>query len=185
MVLGVGNLLLGDDGVGPAVVDALRQAVGTGTGEPIAAGPGGRRLPGAGVPAPGPALPPGTVLVDGGTRGLALLPEITGARAVVLVDAVDLGPHHPPGTVHVLQGPALGDVYRPRATAHQVGVSDLIAVARFCRRLPGRLALVGLQPADTRTRVGLSPAVAVAVPAAVEETRRRCWSLHRAGAASA
>jgi hydrogenase maturation protease len=147
VVLGVGNLLLGDDGLGPATVDALRQEAG---------------------------LPSGTVLVDGGTRGLALLPQIAAADALVLVDAVDLGPGHPPGTLHVVAGDGIGDVYRPRATAHQVGVSDLIAVARFARALPERVVLVGLQPADTSTRVGLSQHVAAALPTALTEVRVQC-----------
>jgi hydrogenase maturation protease len=77
VVIGVGNLLLGDDAAGLRVVQALRRRAD--------AEPG--------------ALPPGTRLVDGGTLGLDLLRVLRGAGALVVVDAADRGAT--PGTVTV------------------------------------------------------------------------------------
>jgi hydrogenase maturation protease len=77
VVIGVGNLLLGDDGAGIRVVHALRRWAD--------AGPG--------------VLPPGTRLVDGGTLGLDLLRVLQGAGTLVVVDAADRGTA--PGTVTV------------------------------------------------------------------------------------
>jgi hydrogenase maturation protease len=162
VVLGIGNLLLGDDGLGPIVV---RELVRDGPLDAVAGTPAG--------------LPPGTDLVDGGTTGLALLPTVAGARALVVVDAVDIG-GHPPGTVHVLTGPRIGDAYRPRLTAHQVGAGDLIGTARLSGTLPERVALVGVQPESLGLGVGLGPAVTAALPQAVATVRSWCWRLHGA-----
>ncbi len=82
-VIGVGNVLLGDDGVGVAVIEMLRTA----------------------VVDVGPALPADTRLVDGGTLGLDLLGFVREAAALVFVDAVDNG--FRPGTVCVLRGTEL------------------------------------------------------------------------------
>ena len=85
LVLGIGNALRGDDGVGPRVVDAL-------------AGTADRD---------GGALPEGTVLRDGGTAGIGLLFEVLAARRVIVVDAV--APGGMPGTVTTLQATGEGD----------------------------------------------------------------------------
>ncbi|OGO55977.1 MAG: hypothetical protein A2V85_04135 [Chloroflexi bacterium RBG_16_72_14] len=77
VVIGVGNLLLGDDAAGLRVVGALRRRAG----------------------ADPDALPPGTRLVDGGTLGLDLVRVLRGAGALVVVDAADRGAS--PGTVTV------------------------------------------------------------------------------------
>jgi hydrogenase maturation protease len=71
VVLGLGNILLGDEGVGVHVVEALRRAGGL----------------------------PGVELVDGGTAGLSLLPYFDGARLVIVVDAAQDGA--PTGTVRL------------------------------------------------------------------------------------
>ncbi len=98
-MIGVGNVLRGDDAVGVRVVEGLRAAV---AGDPH-------------------ALPAGTRLVDGGTLGLDLLRSIRDARAVVLVDAVRLG--GPAGTVSVLRGDGPSTRRRRPPTARPRGRS--------------------------------------------------------------
>lgn len=85
LVLGIGNVLRRDDGIGPRVVDALARGAGDASGE---------------------ALPDGTVLRDGGTAGVGLLFEVLAARRVVVVDAV--ASPDPPGTISIRRG-SLGD----------------------------------------------------------------------------
>ncbi|MEW6225307.1 MAG: hydrogenase maturation protease [Chloroflexota bacterium] len=100
VVIGVGNLLLGDDAVGLRVVEALRRLAD--------AEPG--------------VLPAGTGLVDGGTLGLGLLSHLHGAGALVIVDAADRGAA--PGTVSVRRDTELeGDhaVTRLLAAARLLG----------------------------------------------------------------
>jgi hydrogenase maturation protease len=147
VVIGVGNVLLRDDGVGVRVVEALRSVA--------ALDPS--------------ALPEATRLVDGGTLGVDLLPAVGGARSLLLLDAVDLD--QPAGTVSVLRGDdilAAGGAWGGRVPG---GVGELISVARLMGWLPGPVALVGIQVDDTSYGEGLSDPVAAALPCAVERAR--------------
>jgi hydrogenase maturation protease len=145
VVLALGNTLLRDDGVGVAILHAL---------ESEAARWGGQ-----------------VEFVDGGTQGLALLGVLSGRRTAVILDAVALGAA--PGTVHVLSA---DDAVRIRShrstTAHEGNAGELLAAARLLGDLPERTFIVGIEPEEVRTGVGLSDAVARSVPEAVERARR-------------
>ena len=141
LVLGVGNLLLRDEGVGVQVIQALE------------------RLPEG-------TLQPDVRLVDGGTLGLDLLPLIDEAAAVVLVDAVNL--RREPGAVAVIRGEALGAALAGHVSPHQVGVGDLIGAARLAGIIPPFVSLVAIQPASIEIGLELTPAVEAAVPMAVD-----------------
>lgn len=117
LVLGLGNVLLGDDGIGAAAVDALERDY---------------------------RLPSGVRLVEGGTLGLSLLDEIADARHVILVDAV--AADAPPGTLVRLDGAEVMDAVRDRLSVHQVGVADLLNAARLIGRYPASVVLLGLVP---------------------------------------
>lgn len=161
LVLGVGNLLLRDEGVGVHVARALADASESQDG----------------------GLPPGTQVVDGGTLGLDLLPLLADADGVVLVDAANL--HSEPGTVAVLRGDALASGMAGHLSPHQVGLGDLLAAARLTSSLPAQLALVAIQPQDIGPGVELTPALLAALPRAVDLVRVECWDQARAGSAAA
>ena len=138
LVLGVGNLLWADEGVGPRLIELLRLRGRTGDAE----------------------------LVDGGTQGLYLLPLLTGAERVVLLDAVDLG--RPPGEVVVLEGEGISALGQGRPLSlHQTSLHDLLAAAVLIGQSPAQLRLVGIQVADTSSwGSGLTPMVEAALPEA-------------------
>ena len=139
LVLGLGNVLLEDDGVGAAAVALLRDWY---------------------------EAPPGVSVLDGGTLGLSLLPYLEGADAVILVDAVRTDA--PPGSFVRLTGEDVAPAVATRLSAHQVGVADLLDGARWLGCYPRRVVLLGLVPASMELRVGLSPSVQPALPALVE-----------------
>ena len=143
VVIGVGNVLRRDDGVGVRLVEELRCVT--------------AREPGA--------LPGATRLVDGGTLGLDLLAHVEGARSLLFLDAVDLG--QPAGTVSVLHGDAIEATVDTWGRTLPGGVGELLAMARLAGCLPRRVALVGVQAADTTDGLGLSACVEAAVPSAV------------------
>jgi hydrogenase maturation protease len=143
-VIGVGNVLRGDDAVGVRVVEGLRTALDF---DPH-------------------ALPARTRLVDGGTLGLDLLRTIRDARAVVLVDAVHLG--RAVGTVSVLRGDEIAGTAGPRDGTTPGAVGELLATARLLGWLPADVAMVGIEVADIDFGIGLSPEVAAALPVAVD-----------------
>jgi hydrogenase maturation protease len=137
-VLGIGNRLLGDDGAGPAVIAQLMS---------------------------GAAAPSGVIYQDGGTIGLALLPEIEDAAGFIAIDAAEL--NAPPATVSVFEGGAMDALLSSRKlSVHEAGLSDLLSAAALSGTLPSRRALVAIQPATVEWGLILSPAVAEAIPAA-------------------
>ena len=148
VVIGVGNALLRDDGVGVRVVESLRRAAGR---EPD-------------------VLPPLTRLVDGGTLGIDLLREMHPARAVLLVDGVDLGLE--PGTVEVLRDDALAAAGGRLTGGSSGGIGELLALGRLMDWLPAPVALVGIQVAEVTFDLGLSAPVASALPLATETALR-------------
>jgi hydrogenase maturation protease len=148
-VLGIGNILLGDDGIGVRVVQEL-------------AGDAG--------------LPPATEVVDGGTRGLELLPLVAASSALVIVDGIDVGA--PPGSLHTYPNNLLAAAAGTHLTVHQVGLADLVGTARLAGMVPSQLVLVGIQVATTSVGVGLSRPVELAVPAAVSTVKSWCTTFH-------
>ncbi len=141
LVLGVGNVLMADDGIGVHVI---------------------RRLAAEHVP-------DGVRMVDGGTLGLDLLPMVADARALIVVDAVDM--QEAPGTVRVLRGAELHSALGGHISPHQVGLGDLLAVGRLTGDLPDQLALVGIQPGVVEVGLELTAACAGAIPHAVAAVR--------------
>ncbi len=149
LVLGLGNPLLADDGVGLVLLDRVRQA--------------------------GP-WPGGVTFEDGGTWGLSLLPALEDADAVLVLDAVRTSAL--PGTVRWAQDDAIPRLYRRPASPHQVDLAEVLAAATLLGVLPRRMAVVGVEPADVATlRVGLSAPVRAAVDLAAGQACRilRGW----------
>jgi hydrogenase maturation protease len=159
VVLGVGNVLLRDDGVGVRVIEELRRLV---VDDPV-------------------ALPAGTRLVDGGTLGLGLLDTVRGAGSLLLLDAVNLD--REAGTISVLRGDAIDAAGGPGMGAIPGSVGELLAVARLMGWLPDPVTLVGVQVGDTGSGIGLSPRVEVAVSDAVEMARTELRALDEHAAA--
>ena len=139
LVLGLGNLLCGDDGVGAVAVHLLE-----------------RRY----------RVPEGVQVLDGGTLGLSLLPLLEQARVAILVDAIRTG--DPPGTLVRLEGDDVAPAVAARLSVHQVGVADLLEAARWRGRYPPRLILLGIVPESLELGVHRTAAVEAALPSLVE-----------------
>jgi hydrogenase maturation protease len=139
LVLGLGNVLLRDDGVGSAAIARLR----------------------AYYDAPGDVR-----VLDGGTLGLALLPYLQEAEQVILVDAIRSD--EAPGSLVRIDGEMVAPAVATRLSPHQIGVSDLLDGARWLDRYPSDLVLLGIVPSAIDLAVGLSPGVAQTLPALVE-----------------
>lgn len=140
LILGLGNVLCSDDGLGAAAVTEL-----------------GRRY----------ACPEGVEIADGGTLGLTLLPLLTSAENAILVDAVRAP--GPAGSLVRLDGADVAPAAMERLSPHQIGVADLLYGARWLGRYPGTLVLLGLVPETIELGLSRSPAVTAALPRLVEE----------------
>jgi hydrogenase maturation protease len=139
VVIGLGNPLMGDDGLGLAALDRLDRGWDPG---------------------------PGVVLVDGGTWGMNLLPMIEDAGRLVLLDAIDTGTT--PGTLVELDRPQIPRYLATKISPHQVDLRDVLALAELRRTLPDDTVAVGLQPARVALGDTLSSVVAAALPTLVE-----------------
>jgi hydrogenase maturation protease len=140
LVLGLGNLLCGDDGLGAAAVARLDRDW---------------------------EAPDGTLVLDGGTLGLALLPYFEDAHDVILVDAIR--GDGPAGALVRLTGEEVAPAVLHRLSPHQIGVADILDGARLHGRCPDRLVLLGLVPLTFRLGIERSPAVESRLPRLVEE----------------
>ncbi len=139
LVLGLGNVLCGDDGLGAVAVHLLQRSY---------------------------RVPEGAVVLDGGTLGLSLLPYLEEAREAILVDAIrDDGP---PGTLVRLEGDDVAPALASRLSVHQVGVADLLDGARWRERYPSRLILLGIVPETLELGFARSPAVEAALPELID-----------------
>jgi hydrogenase maturation protease len=143
LVLGLGNVLLGDDGVGPLALERLERDY---------------------------RVPLGVRLAEGGTLGLALLDEIARAEHLILVDAV--ATEAPPGTLVRLDGEAVRDAVRDRLSVHQVGVADLLDSARLIGCYPDSVVLLGIVPERIGLSVTRTRAVDAALPTLVSAVVR-------------
>jgi hydrogenase maturation protease len=138
-VLGLGNVLMTDDGLGPAVLRAFTREYSVGQ----------------------------DVLVeDLGTPGLDLSPWFADATLVILVDTVNAP--LPPGSVRLYRkSDLIGQAPGVRVSPHDPGVKETLLALEFAGRAPRDVALIGVVPAVTTMGLDLTPAVAAAVPVAV------------------
>lgn len=129
LLVGLGNILLRDEGVGVHAVEALRKRFDF----------------------------PGVDLLDGGTLGLDLLPWIEAREKVLFIDAVNF--QQDPGTIAVREDRDIPSFLGPRLSFHHVGLPDLLFAMSFLGREPARIALVGMQPEDIEAGLTLSDTV--------------------------
>jgi len=149
-ILGVGNTLCTDDGLGPAVVASLQ-----------------RQWHGDGV-----------AIVDGGTLGMSLLPLLEDTEKLLLVDAIRTD--DPPGSLVRLEGEDVLPAVRLRLSPHQVGVADLLDSARLLGTMPDKVILIGLVPESIGLGFGLTERIAAALPTLTEAILKEAESLgHR------
>lgn len=136
LVLGLGNPLRGDDGIGPRIIEGLTRR----------------------------ELPEGVVALDGGTGGLDLMHILAEWERAVIVDAADCGREpgqfvrFAPDQAQLLGAP-------DRFSFHHAGLSEVLTLADALGRSLPEMVIFGVQPAQIGWGEGLSPAVEAAIPA--------------------
>lgn len=135
VVLGVGNVLMSDEGVGVHAVTALET---------------------------GYALPEGVRCVDGGTSTHELLGDLEDLDHLIVIDAVSAG--LAPGAMIRLEGAEVPSAFTTKLSPHQVGIADLLATLTFIGRAPKHVVLFGVEPVRLTLDMSLSEVVAARVP---------------------
>jgi hydrogenase maturation protease len=138
VVLGLGNTLHSDDGIGPQAIERLRSD---------------------------PRVPEDVALIEGGTLGLELLTYIWDCSYLLVLDAVDVG--QPPGTLVRMASQEL-QTLTGKGSAHQLGVADLLVALRVLAQRQPTVVLLGVQPATTDWGTELSPAVEAVMGSLIE-----------------
>ena len=163
-VLGLGNVMRTDDGVGMEALAAL--------------GADPRLLD---MGSPGLGKPGSVRLIEGGILGLDLLYSVEGAENLLVLDAVDAG--EAAGTLMRFEGDAVDKLPCGRSV-HLLGLSDLLGAMRLLECAPQRTMLLGIQPGETGWGTTLTPLVAKAIPGLLNATllQIKVWLGARHGA---
>lgn len=142
LVLGIGNILLRDEGIGVRAVEALSAG----------------------------DWPDTIELADGGTGGTNLVELIAGRRKVIVIDAMDAGAE--PGTILRLTPDQLAPADRPHYSVHEFGLLETLQFAERLGCAPTEVVVLGVQPATLESGLELSPELAAAIPRIIEAVRR-------------
>lgn len=140
LVLGIGNLLLGDEAIGVRIVEALEQ----------------RYL-----------LPPHVEVLDGGTSGMDLLDVMANRDHLIVADAVLTGDE--PGSVVMLHDDEIPAMFTRKVSPHQIGLADVLMALRLTGEFPARLTLVGVVPQTLEPGIALSSVVQQALEPALQQ----------------
>jgi hydrogenase maturation protease len=149
-VVGIGNVLLGDDGVGVWLVQRLLSAY---------------------------TFEPEIEILDGGTLGLGLVTYLSDTDRLLIIDAAATGAA--PGTVVVLRESDVPAILRATLSAHEASLCDLLAALTLLGRTPGEFVAIGIEPQNMTPSIELSSVVHDALEHAEREviTQLAAWGV--------
>ncbi len=141
LLIGLGNLIMGDEGIGVQAINAIRQRY---------------------------SFEPPVEVVDGGTLGLDLLLYFEQRDAVVIVDAVNFGKE--PGYIGLLRDDEVPAQINTKLTVHHIGLSDILSSLKLLGKSPKRITLVGIQPESIEFSLNLSSTLKARFQELIETT---------------
>lgn len=127
LILGIGNILLKDEGIGVHVANKLKEM----------------------------QLPPDVEVMDGGTLGIDLLFYIEGRKKVIVIDTVTAG--EPPGTMYRFTDKDLVMKKSALRSAHGIDFTDVIKAAQMLGTKPEEIVFIGVEPEVIDEGLELSP----------------------------
>ena len=143
-VIGLGNILFGDEGFGVEAVRRLEKEL--------------------------PELPDTVQFIDGGTQGIYLLDYIESADAILIYDAII--PPDFDRRIYVYTDGELPAFIHRKMSSHQMGLSELLSVANLHGKVPEKVVLIGVPPRELELGSGISQPVEELLVDAVEEGKR-------------
>ena len=139
LVIGMGNILMQDEGVGVRAIEDLECRY---------------------------HIPDEIYVMDGGTTGTELLEPMRGIKHLIVADAVSTGA--PPGTLVRLADDDVPTFFQTKISNHQLGLSDLLAVLTVTGDAPEHVTIIGMEPFFLENKLGLSPQASAGLPDMVE-----------------
>ena len=138
-VLGIGNIILRDEGFGVTVVEALQREY---------------------------DFPESVQVIDGGTLGAELMYFIEGTKKLIVIDAIS--GNGEPGTFFRFDGPAVQAYFQDKISMHELGIQDVLAALQVRDKAVAEVLVFGYQPFSLEAGVGLTPPMEALVEPAME-----------------
>lgn len=130
LVLGIGNIFLSDEAVGVRVIEALQQRFN---------------------------LPDNLDVIDGGTCGFELMPDMANRDHLIVVDAVLAS--QPAGSMLILKDEEVPAVFTRKISPHQLGLADVLSALKMTDEFPPKITLIGIVPKSMDFKIELSNTV--------------------------
>jgi hydrogenase maturation protease len=128
LVIGMGNILMQDEGIGVRAVEELESRY---------------------------IIPEAVTVLDGGTTGFELFEPMRNCRYLIVADGVNTGA--PPGTIVRIANDDIPAFFQTKLSNHQLGLSDLLALLRLKAEEPEQVVIIGMVPHSLENKLGLSP----------------------------
>lgn len=138
-VLGIGNVLLSDEGLGVRALERMEELY---------------------------DFPEEVQLIDGGTLGIDLLYHLEGVRKLLVLDAVSGG--KPPGTLYVFKGEQVKTYFRRKVSMHEIGFQEVLALMEVMEKPIPEIVVMGIEPKSLELGTELSPEVEEKIPELIE-----------------
>lgn len=140
LVLGLGNILMQDEGIGVRAIERLRK---------------------------GYLFPEEVEVLDGGTAGMALYEHVVEREHLIVIDAVKTG--QPAGTVVQLQNDEVPAFLQNKVSPHQLALSDILATLKIAGEQVPQVRVIGVEPLSLEMGLELSETVAAQLDTLVEQ----------------
>ncbi|MEN8167409.1 MAG: HyaD/HybD family hydrogenase maturation endopeptidase [Pseudomonadota bacterium] len=141
LVLGLGNILLQDEGIGVRVVQKLQHDF---------------------------LMPAQVEVLDGGTAGMALYEHVIDRTHLIVIDAVKTG--RPPGSIIILEDEEVPAFFHNKISPHQLALSDILAALLIEGKPLPEITLIGIEPVRLKTGIDLSECVLAKLDLLIEMT---------------
>lgn len=128
LVIGMGNVLMQDEGIGVRAVEELESRY---------------------------IIPDGVTVLDGGTAGMELFEPMRNCDQLIVADGVNTG--DPFGTIVRIANDDIPAFFQTKISNHQLGLSDLLALLELKSEAPEHVAIIGMVPHSLENKLGLSP----------------------------
>ena len=149
VVLGVGNILLSDEGFGVRVAEALSQRF---------------------------RFPDVVEVLDGGTLGIELMRFLDGAQRLILIDAIHGAK---PGSFRIIKGDDVRLYFQEKVSLHEMGIQEVLASLVVMEKPIAEIVVIGVVPQSLEISLDLTPLVASRIDEATDSVIRQLhdWGL--------
>lgn len=140
-VLGIGNIILSDEGFGVRVVEHLQENY---------------------------IFPENVQLIDGGTLGIELTQFIIGTKKLLIIDSID--GDKPAGTIFHFVGDEIKNHFSKKISAHEIGIQDVLTMMEITGKIIPEVVVIGAQPFSLEAGVELTEDMKKILPIIVDKS---------------